>query len=446
MRASSNPEFNDKFLDLYISLPKEFSISEETSNILTSGPFSSTKIGRHIEFNKFYAIRTFTFKLDKEKEYSFKKLCSVLVKLNYPCMKPISFVIMTDKKRDIDAAICTSYSSNKSLNDVIVNFLMNGVKPDNWDPTQTFIVFYGISRYLECLHKDLHVHGRLKASNILLNERNEPLVSDPMLYQLNQDIPPLKVKKTYDYIVSLPPEVLNDQKVTACSDIYSFGILLLQVLTQQINVYANYTKYTDEIINLIKSGQKPQIPEDIAPNIASLIDKCLSFNQEERPSIHDIVDELDKTISNEGLYDVKRFLEFKQMINNTEERMDQKVKEFKKEADNGDIEMMFAYGRARYYGEGCIENTDEAMKYLRFAAKKEHAGAKELYSSIIKNISRDVINDDDDSISESDDNHIHLKDDTYFNEEKTDFNEIAENVKSHQNEKKKKTIVILMTI
>ena len=41
------------------------------------------------------------------------------------------------------------------------------------------------------------------------------------------------------YIVSLPPEIIQNKDYTPKSDIYSFGIIILQVLTNQINVFSD---------------------------------------------------------------------------------------------------------------------------------------------------------------------------------------------------------------
>ncbi|KAJ8500421.1 hypothetical protein OPV22_010973 [Ensete ventricosum] len=70
-------------------------------------------------------------------------------------------------------------------------------------------------------------HGNIKSSNILLNQELKPVVSDyGLMVLMNLPAKPSRVVVGYR-----APETIEARKITQKSDIYSFGVLLLEMLT-----------------------------------------------------------------------------------------------------------------------------------------------------------------------------------------------------------------------
>ncbi|XP_021630813.1 proline-rich receptor-like protein kinase PERK1 isoform X1 [Manihot esculenta] len=69
------------------------------------------------------------------------------------------------------------------------------------------------------------IHGNMKLNNILLQENFEPKISDyyyhrfPSVYNANRNL---------GYVA---PEYMNDGEITTKFDVFSFGIILLQLIT-----------------------------------------------------------------------------------------------------------------------------------------------------------------------------------------------------------------------
>ncbi|KFK30772.1 hypothetical protein AALP_AA6G024300 [Arabis alpina] len=102
-------------------------------------------------------------------------------------------------------------------------------KPSLDWPTRLKIV-KGVARGLLYLHEDLPSlmapHGHLKASNVLLTETFEPLLTD---YGL---IPLINQEKAQDHMVAYKsPEYLLHRRVTKKTDVWGLGILILEILT-----------------------------------------------------------------------------------------------------------------------------------------------------------------------------------------------------------------------
>lgn len=106
-------------------------------------------------------------------------------------------------------------------------------KPLGW-PARMKIA-YGIAQGLEFLHEKADppiIYRDLKASNILLDEMNNPKLSEYGLAKLlqggsNPNVSPRMVS-SYGYCA---PEYEMHGVVTVKADVYSFGVVLLELIT-----------------------------------------------------------------------------------------------------------------------------------------------------------------------------------------------------------------------
>ena len=93
----------------------------------------------------------------------------------------------------------------------------------------------------------------------------------------------------------MPPEALQG-KIEKESDIYSFGIIIYEILTRK-------TPFNDVLHNLelakkISSGLKPRLTCDENNILCSLYEKCTKINITDRPSAKDIYNSLNEIIQN----------------------------------------------------------------------------------------------------------------------------------------------------
>lgn len=96
----------------------------------------------------------------------------------------------------------------------------------NWEARSGIAL--GVARGIHYLHSQGPAisHGNIKSSNILLTRSYEARVSDFGLAQLA--ISPSAPTRVAGYRA---PEVTDSRKVSQKADVYSFGVLLLEVLT-----------------------------------------------------------------------------------------------------------------------------------------------------------------------------------------------------------------------
>lgn len=133
--------------------------------------------------------------------------------------------------------------------------------------------------YLESLHC---IHGNLAARNILVAEHNVVKLANFSSARLVNDGEYITNYKEETAIRWMAPEVVLYNRFTIKSDIWSFGVLLTELVTHGQVPYPGMTD--DEVFAKIKKGYHMTQPPECPNQLYETILNCWSKDPEERPT------------------------------------------------------------------------------------------------------------------------------------------------------------------
>ncbi|KAE9613829.1 putative protein kinase RLK-Pelle-LRR-III family [Lupinus albus] len=162
-------------------------------------------------------------------EKEFKEKIEVVGAMDHESLVPLrAYYFSRDEK-----LLVYDYMSMGSLSALLHGSKGAGRTPLNWELRSTIAL--GAARGIEYLHSQGPnvSHGNIKSSNILLTKSYEARVSDFGLAHLAG---PSSTPNRVDGYRA--PEVTDPRKVSQKADVYSFGVLLLELLTGKAPTHA----------------------------------------------------------------------------------------------------------------------------------------------------------------------------------------------------------------
>ncbi|KAL0549023.1 hypothetical protein IC582_013503 [Cucumis melo] len=224
---------------------------------------------------------------------------------------------------------------------IIYDYVSNGClstslhrKPSSSSSSQSHLSFEvrlniarGIARGLAFIHEKKHVHGNLKPSNILLNAEMEPLIADLGLDKLlsgrskiafasssarnlgshrstpnreNQDgsggSPSVSLGSAYQ-----APESLKNVKSSPKWDVYSFGVIVMELVSGRIGTEREFGSGEEEgrIKKMVDLAIREEVEgkEEAVMGIFRLGFSCVNLVPQKRPTMKEALQVLDKIAS-----------------------------------------------------------------------------------------------------------------------------------------------------
>ncbi|KAL6482952.1 hypothetical protein MHYP_G00078240 [Metynnis hypsauchen] len=154
----------------------------------------------------------------------------------------------------------------------------------------------GISAGMKYLSDMSYVHRDLAARNILVNSKMECKVSDFGLSRVLEDDP----EGTYTTsggkipIRWTAPEAIAYRKFTSASDVWSFGIVMWEVMAFGERPYWDMSNH--EVMKAINEAFRLPAPMDCPSAVYQLMLQCWLQDRSKRPRFQDIVSLLDKLL------------------------------------------------------------------------------------------------------------------------------------------------------
>ena len=301
--------FNEDFEDL-----EEIKIIEEDPES-TISEYLSKKTGRK------FTVTTSNIPIESIKEA--REEAEQLSKLNHPTIE--KFYGFNISKNPENPMLFSESYSFQSLKKIIENE-RKGNRDLDWNNTTKLINIYGIAVGMKYLHENGIHHPALNPKNIHVDSNYQPKLSGigiytrPQTSQIFSKLTSVGINEKYYYF---SPEYLRGSKhITEKSDVYSYAVVVYEILTNKKPYKLNNTNRKDDctfefVSNKEKGEYQPIFDDEIPGFYMEIIQKCMSQNPEERPSFSYIVEKLENDSSSlKDDFDENSFKNYQKFIQN----------------------------------------------------------------------------------------------------------------------------------
>ncbi|XP_010257159.1 PREDICTED: leucine-rich repeat receptor-like tyrosine-protein kinase PXC3 [Nelumbo nucifera] len=199
--------------------------------------------------------------IDKAVIHHQNKMIRELERLGKLChenlMRPVGFIIYEDI-----VLLLHEYLPGGTLAQLLHDSSLKAEYEPDW-PTR-FSIAIGVAQGLSFLHHVAIIHLDISSGNILLDANSKPLVGEVEISRL---LDPSKgtasisaVAGSFGYI---PPEYAYTMQVTAPGNVYSYGVVLLEILTTRLPVDEAFGEGIDLVKWVHGAPARGETPEQI---------------------------------------------------------------------------------------------------------------------------------------------------------------------------------------
>ncbi|XP_063129727.1 ephrin type-A receptor 5 isoform X6 [Rattus norvegicus] len=234
------------------------------------------------------AIKTLKVGYTEKQRRDFLSEASIMGQFDHPNIIHLEGVVTKSKP----VMIVTEYMENGSLD----TFLKKN--DGQFTVIQLVGMLRGIAAGMKYLSDMGYVHRDLAARNILINSNLVCKVSDFGLSRVLEDDPEAAYTTRGGKIPIrwTAPEAIAFRKFTSASDVWSYGIVMWEVVSYGERPYWEMTN--QDVIKAVEEGYRLPSPMDCPAALYQLMLDCWQKDRNSRPKFDDIVNMLDKLIRN----------------------------------------------------------------------------------------------------------------------------------------------------
>ena len=182
---------------------------------------------------------------------------------------------------------------------------------------EKIIITKEILNILNILNEEKKLNANINPETLVFNsEKKVKLIDLGVLVNLEKFLSEEEIKKRK--IKYAPPEYIIQNEVNQSYDIYSFGCILIDLFSKDLNncIFANKNKSYEEYLSDIIDNKYPKIPNNINYLLQGIISRCLINDPKKRIKINELTYNLNILL--DYLKDAKTKISFKKEINDND--------------------------------------------------------------------------------------------------------------------------------
>jgi len=160
------------------------------------------------------------------------------------------------------------------------------------------------------LHSKGFIHRDLKSRNLLTDDAFRVKVADFGLSRLRQSTMEDPSSTLSGTPAWMAPELMRGSKYGPPVDVYSYGMVLFELVTGEVPFETAYGRDGKRdihpariVFDVVKNAKRPQLPGYLTKPLARLMERCWAQAAAERPTFDEILMELDAPGAAETLFE-----------------------------------------------------------------------------------------------------------------------------------------------
>jgi serine/threonine protein kinase len=283
--SESDAAFSESFFSLNLDR-KEIEIKQGL--VLGKGAYGSVYEGR-LRGHK-VAVKVIAPKWASREEMEtilgeFKNECAVMRKLAHPNVVMLMGVCLDTAMKDPELIMVTQLMERGSIHSLLHS---DPSKRVEFKRRMRFARDTALAMNAMHLSHPPILHLDLKPHNILVDRNWTAKVAD---FGLSRVLLADKNRGQAGSPVYMAPEILAQKPYEAKADVFSFGIVLCELVTNQVPYQQEKLATLEEVYqHVVIDRKRPTLPPKCPPQLVSLIQQCLEQDPSKRPTFQQILD------------------------------------------------------------------------------------------------------------------------------------------------------------
>lgn len=270
----------------YITNIEDYEIVKEIGR----GSFSIVYEVNNVKTNQRYAAKVLFSTDSSESKKMINREVKIMIRVSNPTLIRFHFYSPTDFSGNYNVTLFMDLLECGSLSDVLRKVQKNR-SLTIYDNTKRQIILVGIAYGMMIIHQNNVIHRDLKPENILVDEDLCPYITDFGLAKFRDLENSYNQSKSCGTLIYMAPEVILGDPYNSKADVYSFAIIMYQILTNQrpypLLDQRKMTEFTFGT-KVAEDNLRPTLNLEIKESLKNLMMQCWDKDPQTRPTFEEI--------------------------------------------------------------------------------------------------------------------------------------------------------------